>query len=228
MFYSDVCYTDWVRREDRRKAIELRKRGLSYSEIRRKIVVSKSTISDWLKNIGLTETQKQRLYGRKLVGVEKLQKIMKERREMFRKDIYDKQKILLGILTERDLLMLGLGLYWGEGRKGDSQVSISNTDPSMVNFFLKWLETCFGVMRTNKRLKAVLHLYSDMNFEKEIDFWSRQLGLDSKQFNKPYVKANFILSLDQKGFGHGTCMIYYSDVKIKEQIRAAIRLVSEK
>ncbi|MBI2008624.1 hypothetical protein HYS82_03150 [Candidatus Amesbacteria bacterium] len=217
-----------MRREDRRKAIELRKKGLSYSEIRKRIVVGKSTISDWLKNIELTEAQKQRLYERKLIGVEKLQKIMKSRREMFKKEVYDKQKALIGSLSERELLMVGLGLYWGEGRKGGSQVSISNTDPSMVNLFLKWLEQCFEVARTNRKLRVILHLYSDMNFEKEAGFWRGYLGLSEEQFNKPYVKVNSRLGLDHKGFGHGTCMIYYSDVKIKEQIRAAIKLISEK
>lgn len=42
-------------------AIELRKQGLSYREIRKSINVSKSTLSLWLKDIELTEQQKKRL-----------------------------------------------------------------------------------------------------------------------------------------------------------------------
>ena len=40
------------------RAIQLRKQGKSYSEILKKISVSRSTISLWLRNIKLTRKQK--------------------------------------------------------------------------------------------------------------------------------------------------------------------------
>ena len=45
------------------KAVELRNNGLSYSEIRKSVDVSKSTLSLWLKDITLTHEQKNRLIG---------------------------------------------------------------------------------------------------------------------------------------------------------------------
>lgn len=38
-------------------AIELRKRGLSYSEILMQVPVAKSTLSIWLHSVGLSKTQ---------------------------------------------------------------------------------------------------------------------------------------------------------------------------
>ena len=46
-----------ARFDDRRKATELRLAGQTYSYIRAKLNVNKSTLSDWLKNIKLTECQ---------------------------------------------------------------------------------------------------------------------------------------------------------------------------
>jgi orotate phosphoribosyltransferase-like protein len=47
------------------EAIKLRKAGLSYGEIRKKLNVAKSTLSLWLKSIPLTPEQKARLYTKK-------------------------------------------------------------------------------------------------------------------------------------------------------------------
>lgn len=51
------------------KAINLRKRGFSYSEILEQIPVAKSTLSSWLHSIGLSKKQKQRLTEKKLASM---------------------------------------------------------------------------------------------------------------------------------------------------------------
>ena len=38
----------------------------------------------------------------------------------------------LGIISKRDLFMLGLGLYIGEGAKSISRVSIANSNSAVV------------------------------------------------------------------------------------------------
>lgn len=47
--------------EEKKKAIELRKQGLSYREILEQIPVAKSSLSLWLRSVGLSKKQKQRL-----------------------------------------------------------------------------------------------------------------------------------------------------------------------
>jgi len=42
------------------EALILRKKGLSYSEIKKRILVSKSTLSSWLHDIKLTPKQQER------------------------------------------------------------------------------------------------------------------------------------------------------------------------
>jgi len=53
------------------KAIDLRKQGLSYSEILKKIPVAKSTLSDWLHSVGLSKNQKQRITEKKLAAIKR-------------------------------------------------------------------------------------------------------------------------------------------------------------
>jgi hypothetical protein len=53
------------------KAIQLRKKGLSYREIMAQVPVAKSTISLWLRSVGLSKRQWQRLTKKKLAGIQK-------------------------------------------------------------------------------------------------------------------------------------------------------------
>jgi len=55
-------------------AIELRKEGLSYGEIKKEVNVSKSTLSLWLKTVPLTPEQRERLYTKKVLILARAQK----------------------------------------------------------------------------------------------------------------------------------------------------------
>jgi hypothetical protein len=50
---------------EKEKAIDLRKKGLSYNEILKKVPVAKSTLSLWFRDIGLAVRQRQRLTAKK-------------------------------------------------------------------------------------------------------------------------------------------------------------------
>src|SRR5438093_9336309 len=56
------------KRLERERAIDLRRRGLSYSEIREHVPVAKSSLSLWLRSVGLLEWQQERLSKRKLAA----------------------------------------------------------------------------------------------------------------------------------------------------------------
>ena len=44
--------------KEKEKAIKFRKEGFFYSEILKKVPIAKSTLSLWLRSVGLTERQK--------------------------------------------------------------------------------------------------------------------------------------------------------------------------
>ena len=67
-----------IKNELKSKAIELRKQGFSYSEILKQIPVAKSTLSVWLKNVGLSKKQKQKLTKKK-IGKRRLKELKQEK-----------------------------------------------------------------------------------------------------------------------------------------------------
>ena len=78
---------------ERRKAILLRNKGKTYSEIRGIIKVSKSTLSLWLKFYPLSTRQLQRVNKNKYRAIEKFRLTMRKKREKRLDQYYQAQQI---------------------------------------------------------------------------------------------------------------------------------------
>lgn len=211
---------------EKRKVIELRKQGKSYSEIKKIINVSKSSLSLWLKDVVLTKDQIKGIQEKKLRAVERYKKSMRLKREERLKKYYDDQFKKWTPLSKREELIAGLFLYWGEGNKVSSNsISISNTDPSVIRFSYYWIKNCLNI--SEEKISIRLHLYKDMNIDKETNYWLNQIGVKRNQFKSPYIKNSLRSDIDQKGFGHGTCGIWAFKTEIKENITMAIKAISD-
>ena len=166
-----------ARLKDREKAISLRKeKQMSYSQIKKTLNVSKGTLSVWLKEYPLSKERIRELQKNEAV-IEKIRNTKREKREKRLKEIYNLQKKFILPIKKEPFFFLGLGLYWGEGTKYRmDSLSMSNTDPSIINFFISWLNKGLDVPRDKMRIQ--LHLYNDMNIEKEIKYWlKKQISL---------------------------------------------------
>ena len=219
-----------ARKIDKQKAITMRKKGMSYSQIKDKIKVSKSTLSGWLSSMPLSEKRIRELRDFSPQRIERYRNTMRSKKEARLNEVYKKVSKDVGSLSERDLFLAGLFLYWGEGTKRSNySVVLTNTNPAMLKLFIKWLEL-FNVKR--KDLKIKLHLYSDMNIKKGLDFWSKELKIPLSQFRKTYVKKTSLKSITYKnGFGKGTCCVMFDNRDIWEYIMMGLRYlenVSEK
>ena len=65
------------------KAIKLRTKGKTYSEILKEIPVAKSTLSLWLRKVGLSKSQKQRITKKRVkAGLKGAQKRREQRIEL--------------------------------------------------------------------------------------------------------------------------------------------------
>lgn len=210
---------------ERKTALELRATGKSYSQIRKELGVSKSTLSYWLRNHPLNKEQLVLLRDWNQVRIEKFRQTMKSKREKRWEIVLEEQKRTLLPLSERELFLAGLFLYWGEGAKTRGHVSISNTDPKILKFALYWLVEILNIPK--ERIRIGLHLYKDMSVSEEIKYWSRVLGISKSQFNKPYIKKSNRVGLSYKGFGHGTCNLVCCSVELSEKIAMSIKAVSD-
>lgn len=213
----------------RRKALELRGQGKTYTEIRKILSIPKSTLSNWLKgNILSPDALKILTNKKKLsrdVAMEKTRLTKQKKREM-RFHIFSKEeKLKLLPLNKREQYLAGLMLYLGEGVKGDnSTVSLNNTDPKVVKFYYFWLTQVLFVKK--EEVRVAVHLYQDMNMKKSLAFWSNYLSIPQNQFIKPYIKKSNRSDIDQKGFGHGTCGIYIYNRLLKLRILAGINAIT--
>lgn len=214
-----------ARFEDRRKAIELRLTGQTYSSIRATLNVNKSTLSDWLKNTPLSPEQVRKINRDTIAHrVETYIKNTRARRRNIFENYCSIQKQKLLPLNKRELLIAGLFLYLGEGSKSRrSLIQITNSDPSIIRFSLFWITQILGIDRN--KLRVQLHLYKDMDINNEINFWLKTTNLKRKQVIKPYIKKTSSLKINHPSFGHGTCSLYTCNAVIKDEIMAGIRVV---
>ena len=210
--------------EIKQKAIDLRKQGYSYNYILKHVSVAKSTLSDWLHDIPFTPNQYTLdTIGKAHIasGVYKHQikvKSLEKAELQARKDILN--------LSDRDIMMLGLGLYIGEGGKTDGLIRIINSDPKVIKLAIKWFKFSFGIKTEN--IKVRLFLYPD-NIEKDcIEYWSKQIGVPDSQFFKPTIdiRTNKKMSNKRKlPFGTAHMSINGSGVYLHRLIMAWINRV---
>lgn len=185
----------------------LRKRGLSYNEIRKKLdnAVSKSTLSLWLKSIPLKSEYKKRLYTKQVQTLSRGSQSQKERRKREINEIVKRAKEEIATpISEGTFKLFGAALYWGEGSKGN-RLQVTNSDPCLILLMVRWIEKIFKIKRKN--LKARLNIYPQQN-EKEIkNFWSDLTGIPVENFGKSYIKP---LSK-----GYKVNNLYYGTIRIE-------------
>jgi len=217
-----------ARFKDREKALILRKRGLSYSQIKKALKLSKSTLSLWLRDYPLSKQRVRELRDWNEQRIEKYRETMRQKRETRLNQFYGEQKKLLFPFGKRELFLAGLFLYWGEGSKSHlTDISISNNDPSIIKFFINWLIK--NLLVPKEKIKIQLHLYNDMDINKELKFWSRISNIPLTQFNHPYIKKTSSTRINHKGgFGHGTCNVRVGGARLAEKVHMAIKAIADK
>lgn len=215
-----------ARRKDKEKALKLRLKGLSYSQIKEKIGISKSTLSGWLYNYPLSSEKIKELRDRNPRRIENYRNTMRKKREDRLKEVYQKAGADIGKLNKRELFLCVLFLYWGEGLKtSGTTAGLSNTDPVMICFFLEFLYS-LGVKKED--ITITMHLYSDMDVKKEISFWLKELNLPKSCLRNPSVKKSKLSDITYKnGYGHGTCHIRVYKRDLSEYILMGLKYLKD-
>ena len=146
--------------EQQEKARRLRGEGRTYDEIQAELGVSKSSISLWVRDLP-KPPRKARAY----TGKERLSVAM-ARREEERAMTKAGARAEMGGLSERDLFVAGVALYWAEGSKDKEyerreRVRFINSDPQVIRLYLAWLRF-LGVTQDRLRLRVSIHESADL------------------------------------------------------------------
>lgn len=179
----------------REQVFKLRKEGYSYGHISEKTGVTKSTLSGWLSGVPykpnkemIEKIGKARAASGQAKSKQKIESIHEAQLEA----IND-----IGIMTKRDLFMLGIGLYIGEGTKTHNIVRIINADPKIIKLAIKWFEDVCGLQKENFRIR--IHLYPDTNIKECLKFWSEVSGIPMNQFYKSQIDIRTGKKIFKKG-----------------------------
>ena len=168
----------------------LRHQGKSIKDIARKIGVSQGTASRWCSGIILSLGQQRKLEKkRREAGAKALAPWIHRNRELKQNDIKKQSewgRRDIGPITKRDLMMLGFGLYWGEGYKSGSQEwGFTNSDPGMIRVVLIWLLKCYDISIERIIARLTINQRYKNQTERLMDTWVRETGIPFSQFGKP-------------------------------------------
>ncbi len=186
---------------EKEEAIKLRKKGFSYRELLEKVPVAKSTLSLWLRSVGLSKKQKQRLTEKRLMAMRRGAEARRRIRILTTERIKDKARKEIGKVSKRDLWLVGIALYWAEGdkeREKGSLVGLGNSDPYLINIFLDWLRNVCKIPKESIKFRIFLHENNEKRLREIKRYWSRKTGFPINEFRKVTWKKNKIKTKRRK------------------------------
>lgn len=215
------------REKEHNEAVSLRLKGWSYSQIKEKLGLSKSTLSGWLNDYPLSPERIKELQAKNPRRIENFRVTMRRKREVKNQIAYSRIERDIEKLSNRELLIGGFFLYWGEGTKtSPATVMISNTDPAVLRYFIRWIRL---LKVPTEKMHVLLHLYKDMNVEREIQFWAKELKLSRNLFHRPWIKHSNLTDITYKsGFGHGTCHVRVYSRELYDYVMMGLKFIREK
>ena len=202
---------------EREKAIAMRKEGKTYSEIRKVVLVAKSTISLWLQDVGLAKAQKQRITAKRVAAQRRGAETKRRQRVERTKSIYVAASKEVGRLTRRELWLIGATLYWAEGSKAkphsvSTGIDFGNTDSEMIKLFLSWLRTALHVEASRINTSLYVHISHKHRLSEVIQYWEAQTKLKIRYvyFKKHNPKKSYRKNIGTTYFGTLRVRVYES------------------
>lgn len=193
---ADLPAPAWTARprakdDKRQEARELRRTGATLSQIAEKLSVSTSSVSVWVRDIPIPE---ELLECARHVRRTSSHRWLREgvAREAERQAVKQQAQELVGPVSDRELLLLGVILYWAEGAKDKAydrreHVVVINSDAQMIALFLRWLDLV-GVPEEDRRYRLSIHESADLDAAHE--FWSHVTGVEQSRFQRPTIKRH--------------------------------------
>ena len=202
------------------KAQKLRKQGLSVKEIEKKLKVSRSSVSLWVREVKLTKKQLENLYLNKKTGQLKGSIIAAMNKIKIREDI-TKRLIReggkeVGKISQRDRFITGIALYFAEGSKTDGGVAFSNSDPRAIRFMVDWFRKFCKIPR--EKFRCSLYIHDNLSESKAKEFWSKLTKIPLSQFRKSYIVKNNPHRLRKVKHIYGVLRIGVSNVNLHRRI----------
>ncbi len=205
-------------------ARKLRNAGWSYGEISKYLIVSKSNLNNWLKDINLSSQQQQVLKKKWENGLKKARVMAAATHRQKTKDRFalaiknaEKTIAILGatFYTDHAIKLFLAALYLGEGAKTKSLVCLANSNGDICKAFLTALRKVYKL--DENKFRCHLHLRTDQKPQALIKYWSNLLQIPARQFLKTQIDKRTAGQPSHKDY-FGVCAIYYYDASIQKDL----------
>ncbi len=204
-----------MKSEEKRKAISLRQQGESIKDIAKKLHVAPSSISIWVRDVVLTIEQRQRLTrkGYSVDAIERRRIVRIGRTKQRHQNLMDSAATMIESISQRELWLIGIALYWGEGGKTNHGAArISNSDPAVIKIMMRFFREICKV--PDEKFTCHVHTFSHLNAEKAEKYWSTISGIPRSNFYKTYSKPSIASKNKKDSLPYGTFQIYVNDTKL--------------
>lgn len=211
---------------EKKKAIALRKQGESIKDIAKALGVAKSSISTWVRDVRLTKTQRNKLsiagFSKDFIEKRRMTRLINEQAKRDSIMLFAGQDITK--ISEHELRLIGLALYWGEGGKTDQGVArISNSDPAIIKIMMRFFREVCHVEES--KFRGHIHTYSHLNTKPSEKYWSTVSGIPCSQFYKTYIKKSVSSQGKKDKLPYGTFDIYVCSTKLFLEIMGQIEKI---
>lgn len=194
---------------EREKALALRKQGESIKQIAHELDLSSSTVSYWCRDVILSPIQIRRLQEHQrragLKAILKYAELKRNARIKKENDLLRLGKNEVGTLNMREVFLVGLALYWGEGYKsGNGELGFTNSNIEMIKFILNWFRDIFGIRNEDFILRVSVNEQHKNRIVAVEQFWSDKTGIPLSQFSKSSlikVKAKKVYANAKNHYG---------------------------
>ncbi|WNZ10961.1 hypothetical protein [Streptomyces sp. 11x1] len=186
---------EWTKRprakdDLREKARDLRRQGWTYNQIQAELGCSKSSVSLWVRDLPTPEPRctPEEHRARMNAGLARL----RAEQDRERQETKQAAAASIGALSDRELFITGVALYWAEGTKDKPHarregVEFVNSDPGTINVFLAWLDLP-EVSRDRLNCRVMIHESADVDAAEH--YWADLIGINRSLLGRTLLKKH--------------------------------------
>jgi len=198
--------------------------GESIKTIARRLAVSPSTVSRWVRDIDLLPSQEAALAARdpstggRRAGHRQQQAFARDQRRRWQDEGRARAR-------EGDALhRTGCMLHWAEGSKDRCRVIFCNSDVDMMRLFLRFLRESYGVADQRLTFTTNCFLGNGLSLAQIERFWLDALGLPDSCLRKSTVNRPSSASRRRgRVLLHGTARLTLHSTQVAQSIYGAIQ-----
>lgn len=208
----------------KKKVIEIRRRGKTYSEIQRalRISIPKSTLSDWCEKVPLPSFYRRKIKKLTEKHLEKIRPLAvlanKRKQEELLNVLRKKNEYLIRYLNKDVCKLLLSILYLGEGAKHRSTryLKLGSSNSGIIQLYLNLLKRCFPI--SERKIRVTIGCRADQDIRELEKYWQIITRVPHSQFYKTQIDKRTIGKKTRRKDYKGVCRITYFDTRIQLEI----------